>query len=209
MWIFVEEVLVMGGSLLFAIPFPLSALQIIWVNLFTGSLPALAFAFDEYSDKEKYSGKNLDLIFSREVKVLAFGVGIVSSLLLFVLYLFLIRSGLELSLARSVFFVCFSSYILFIAFSFRSLHRPIFSYKVFANKKLNLSILVGVLILVLTMAVPQIREIFGIAPLPLRWLPFIASWIVFNVLLVEGAKYILHKSHRLFPKFFSAKKSLK
>ncbi|MEK7140558.1 MAG: cation-transporting P-type ATPase, partial [Patescibacteria group bacterium] len=39
-----DEVFVIGGSLIFGLPFPLTALQIIWVNLFTGSLPALAFA---------------------------------------------------------------------------------------------------------------------------------------------------------------------
>lgn len=200
-----DEVLVVGGSLLFALPFPLSALQIIWVNLFTGSLPALAFAFEEYLDREKYSGKNLNLIFSPEVKALAFGVGITSSVLLFLLYFFLIKMGVELELARSVFFVCFSSYILFTAFCFRSLYRPLFSYKIFGNKKLNLSIVIALLILILTMTVPTLREVFGLAPLPLSWIPFILIWIVFNISLVEATKYILHKAKHVFPRIFAQK----
>jgi magnesium-transporting ATPase (P-type) len=91
---------------------------------------------------------------------------------------------------RSVLFACLSSYILAIAFSFRSLHHSIFSYDIFSNRKLNLSILAGMLLLVATFLVPGLRNIFHIDPLPLEWLPFIALWIVFNMALVEGAKYI-------------------
>lgn len=188
-----DEVFIIGGSLIFALPLPLSALQIIWVNLFTGSLPALAFAFDEDIDGERFRGKELTLIFSKEVKLLTFGIGVFSSILLFILYYVLFRSGLDLSVVRSIFFVCFSSYILFIAFSFRSLHLPLFSYKVFSNKKLNLSILIGIIFLILTMATPFMREVFQLSPLPLYSAPIIILWLVLNILLIEGAKYVMRK----------------
>jgi Ca2+-transporting ATPase len=188
-----DEVFIIGGSLIFALPLPLSALQIIWVNLFTGSLPALAFAFDEDIDGERFKGKELTLIFSKEVKLLTFGIGIFSSLLLFVLYYGLFKSGIDLSVVRSIFFVCFSSYILFIAFSFRSLHLPLFSYKIFSNKKLNWSILIGIILLVLTMATPFMREVFLLSPLPLYSAPIIVLWLVLNILLIEGAKWAMRK----------------
>ena len=192
-----DEVFVIGGSLLLGLPLPITALQIIWANLFTGSLPALAFAFDEDMDREKKSGKNIHLIFTRQVKVFIFGVGVLSSLLLFALYYFLLQIGLDLALARSIFFVCFSSYILVVAFSFRSLNRPLFSYDVFSNKKLNISIVIAVVILVITMTVPFIRNIFQIAPLPLAWIPFVIFWLILNILLVEGAKYLLRSKNDL------------
>jgi Ca2+-transporting ATPase len=182
-------VFIIGGSLLLGLPLPITALQIIWVNLFTGSLPALAFAFDEDIDKEKNKSLGVDLLFTKTVKILIFGVGIMSSLLLFLLYYFLIKIGLELALARSIFFVCFSSYILAIAFSFRSLNRSLFSYSIFSNKKLNISIIIAIAILILTMGVGDIRDIFGLAPLPVSWIPFIIFWLILNVLLVEGAKF--------------------
>ena len=185
-----DEVFVIGGSLLVGIALPLSALQIIWVNLFTGSLPALAFAYDEDFDHEMSKRHTLKSIFTREVNILTFGIGILSSLLLFLMYYLLIRFGVELALARSVFFVCFASYILVIAFSFRSLHKPLFSYPVFSNKKLNQSVLMAVVVLVATMALPSFRALFSLAPLPFVWLWFIAGWLVLNVLLVEFAKYL-------------------
>ncbi|MBI3305543.1 cation-transporting P-type ATPase [Candidatus Nomurabacteria bacterium] len=200
-----DEVFVIGGALLFALPLPITALQIIWVNLFTGSLPALAFAFDENMDKEKKKITGSNLIFTKSVKIFIFGVGILSSLLLFILYYFLLEIGLDLPVARSVFFACFSSYILAISFSFRSLHRPLFSYKIFSNKKLNWSILVAVTILVLTMTLPALRNIFELAPLPFSWLPFILFWIVLNIILVESAKYILRSKSHFFDKEYYIK----
>jgi len=185
-----DEVFVIGGSLLVGIALPLSALQIIWVNLFTGSLPALAFAYDEDFNHEMSKRHTLKSIFTREVNILTFGIGIFSSLLLFIMYYALLHFGVELSLARSVFFVCFASYILVIAFSFRSLHKPLFSYPVFSNKKLNQSVLLAILVLVATITIPSLRELFELAPLPPVWLWFIALWLVLNVLLVEFAKYL-------------------
>lgn len=193
-----DEVFVVGGSLIAGLALPLTALQIIWVNLFTGSLPALAFAFDDDIDREKYKGRDLRLIFTTEVKVLTLGIGILSSLLLFILYYFLIRIGLPLEVARSIFFVCFSSYILAISYSFRSLHAPIYKYNIFANKKLNWSLLIAVIILIATMTIPRMRDIFDLAPMPVTWLPFVGLWLVLNLLLVEGAKYAMRKTKHLF-----------
>ncbi|MDQ3076423.1 MAG: cation-transporting P-type ATPase [bacterium] len=195
-----DEVFVIGGSLLFALPLPLTALQIIWVNLFTGSLPALSFAFDEDIDKDKYTGRDLRLIFTREVKVLTLGIGVLSSAFLFILYYFLIKISLDPATARSIFFVCFSSYILAITFSFRSLHNSLFSFNVFSNKRLNISIIIAVVILIATMTIPFMREIFEIAPLPLVWLPFVFLWLILNVLLIEGAKYVMRKTSNLYTK---------
>ncbi len=190
-----DQVFVIGGSLLIGLPLPITALQIIWVNLFTGSLPALAFAFDEDMDREKRIGKEANLVFTKNVQFFIFGVGVLSSLLLFLLYYFLLKIGLQVGLARSVFFVCFSSYILAIAFSFRSLNRPIFSYALFSNKKLNWSIIIALFILVVTMTVPAIRNVFGIEPLPIIWVPFILLWLIFNVVLIEVAKYFLRSKN--------------
>lgn len=195
-----DEVFVVGGSLLAGIALPLTALQIIWVNLFTGSLPALAFAYETDIDKGKFSGKDLKLIFTTEVKVLTLGIGVISSLVLFFVYYFLIKFGVQIEIARSVFFVCFSSYILAVAYSFRSLTLPLFSFDTFSNKKLNWSLLIGALILVATMTIPAMRSVFNLAPMPMSWLPFILLWIIFNVFLVEAAKYFMRHKFHLFKK---------
>ncbi len=190
-----DEVFIIGGSLLFVLPLPLTALQIIWVNLFTGSLPALAFAYDEDFDRS-YSSKDVNKsLFSGPVKVLTFGIGIASSLLLFIMYYLLIKSGIEESLARSVLFVSFASYTLFVAYSFRSIKKPLFSYPVFSNKRLNYSIIFAIAMLTLTMTIPASLKLFNLAPLPFVWLWFVVGWLVLNIGLVEGAKYFFRRHH--------------
>ncbi|MCU0660401.1 MAG: HAD-IC family P-type ATPase [Candidatus Pacebacteria bacterium] len=188
-----DQVFVIGGSLMLGIPLPTSALQIIWVNLFTGSLPALAFAYDEDFDHVAPKNRTLKSIFTREVNLLTFGIGAVSSLLLFVMYALLLHYGVALPLARSVFFVCFSSYILVAAYSFRSLRKPLFSYPLFSNKKLNQAVLIAFGLIIATMTLPVFRELFGLAAIPLLWLLFVLGWLVLNVLLVEGAKYVFRR----------------
>ncbi len=187
-----DEVCVIGGSLLVGIPLPLTALQIIWVNLFTGSLPALSFAYDQNFDREKANRRTVT-IFTKEVNMLTFGIGILSSLLLFFMYFALIRSGIDLAIARTVFFICFASYILVITYSFRSLHKPLFSYPVFSNRKLNQSILIAVLMLIATIAITPLRNIFGLTIIPAVWAWFVLGWLVVNVLIVEGAKYLFRR----------------
>lgn len=192
-----DDVFVVGGSLIMGIAMPLTALQIIWVNLFTGSLSAVAFAFDENMDREKSVGKSSRIIFTKEVTVLTVGVGLLSSFFVFLLYYLLIKIGLSVILARTIFFVCFSSYVMAVSFSFRSLHQPLFAYDVFSNSKLNWSILVGVGLLVFTMVSSFMRDIFNLVPLPLVWIPFIFVWLVMNVLLVEGAKFLLRERKKI------------
>ncbi|MFA6325126.1 MAG: HAD-IC family P-type ATPase [Candidatus Paceibacterota bacterium] len=185
-----DEVFVIGGSLIMNIALPMTALQIIWVNLFTGSLPALAFAYDQNLDKGLSKNLSKKELLTTEVKALSFGLGIISSLLVFLIYYFMLHFGVEIKIARSIFFVCFSVYILVIAFSFRSLYKPIFSYNPFSNKKLNIAITIGIIILIATMSIPFMRNLFDIAPMPFSWMWLIVSWVILNVALVEFAKWI-------------------
>jgi P-type Ca2+ transporter type 2C len=193
-----DAVFVIGGSLLVGLPMPLTALQIIWVNFFTGSLPAIAFAFDENLDKKHgvRGEKGSKIIFTNEVTFITFGIGVASSILLFLVYYLLIFFKVDPDLARSLFFICFSSYILVIAYSFRSLDRPLFSYPIFSNRRLNISILLAVLLIVITVGVPWIRDQFGLVAVPLSWTWLILTWLILNVALIEAAKFIFRMSSR-------------
>jgi len=186
-----DEVFLIGGSLIFGLSLPLTAIQIIWVNFFTGSLPALSFAFEKNKDLKHSSGKGE--IFNTEVRVLTIGIGMITSLLLFILYFGLLRFGVELALAQTMLFLCFASYILAVAFSFKDLQRPLFSYDLFDNRALNISILIAALLLFISVAIPELRSLLDlIVPSP-PWILFIILWLVFNVTLVEASKWIFRR----------------
>jgi Ca2+-transporting ATPase len=187
-----DAIFLIGGSLIMGFVMPLSALQIIWVNFFTGSFPALAFAFDEEFDKKTIQqGFKKKKIFTTGVGVLTFGVGLLSSLMLFVLYTLLLRFGVPLEITKTVLFLCFASYVLAISFSFRSLYKPIISYNPFSNKTLTYSVIGSSTLIVLTTTLPFMRTIFDLSPIQPLWILFIVGWILLNIVLVEGAKYLL------------------
>lgn len=187
-----DAVFVIAGSLVIGITVPLTALQIIWVNFFTGSLPALAFAFDEEFDKKTIqTGYKRKKLFTRDVGFLTFGIGTLSSILLFLLYYILLRQGYDQATVQTVFFLCFASYVLAISFSFRSLYKPIYTYNPFSNKTLSWSVVGAVLIIIATVSIPFMREVFDLSVISFRWVWFIIGWVLVNVILVECAKSIL------------------
>jgi len=184
-----DEVILIGGSLLVGLPIPLTALQIIWVNLFTGSLPAISFAFDEDNDKKEYIHMHDNSVLNKEVRYLTLGIGIITSLLLFGLYWVLLAWGIAFDEARAILFICFAGYILVVAYSFRSLRRPLFSYPIFSNTFLNVSIVGAVALLFLSMSIPLLRDVFSLTPPPVGLLWIVIVWFIVNVAIVEGAKW--------------------
>lgn len=186
-----DEIILIGGSIVAGVAMPFTAAQIIWVNLFTGSIPAIAYAFDK--QPELKSSKGGKTFFDKTVLFLVIGVGTLSSLLLLALYLSLLSLDVPQSIAQSVLFMCFSSYILAVAFSFRNLRAPVYTYSITENRPLLGGVIIGFILLFLTMYTPFFQSIFKLAPLPAVWLFFVVIWLAFNVLLVETAKWFANK----------------
>ena len=183
-----DELILVGGAIIVGVALPLTAVQIIWVNLFTGSLPAMAFAFDRQMMREtKHTSRTL---FDPRVMFLTISVGVVVSILLLILYIALLKQGIEVELARAVLFAAFGTYTLFISFSFIDLSRPLFTYSLIKNKLLLLGVGIGLVLMILTIYLPFFQEMFKTAPLPLPWLLFVIAWLVFIILLVEFFKWI-------------------
>lgn len=181
-----DEVLLIGGALVIGLPLPLTALQIIWANFFTHSLPALSFAFDDSADGQKKVDGG---VLNNEVKVLTLGIGVLTSFLLLALYWFLLWINVEITLARTFLFTCFASYTLFVAFSLRNLNRSIFSYNIFSNHFLSLSVLIGLISTGAVVYLPFLQGSFGMTTLPLTWLGWVGVWIAVNIGLVELVKW--------------------
>ena len=192
-----DEVIIIGGSLLAGLALPLTAIQIIWVNFFTGSLPAIAFAFDKDFDVNIKESKTEKVVLNKEVKFLTIGIGILTSFLLFFMYWFLMSTSLSEDVVRTFLFACFSSYILFVAFSLRSLKKPLFSYNVFSNRFLNVGVFIGILLLASTIYIPFLQDIFNTVALSLLWIALIVIWVIINIALVEFAKWLFYRQKKV------------
>lgn len=181
-----DSVFVIAGSLIAGLALPLSALQIIWINMVTGTLPALAFAYDQhYPSRRDYRQE----IFNFRTKFLALGIGTMSSLALFGLYIILLATISDVIVVRSIFFVCFGTYVLSISYSFKNMSQSILTYNPLNNLRLNGANLVGLLLIIMTITVPFFQKLFMVTWIPLKFIWIIIVWNIFNIILVEFAKW--------------------
>ena len=158
----VGEIALMAGAALAGLPLPLTAVQILYVNLATDGLPALALAVDppepdlmKRRPRDRRAG-----IFSRPLIVLLMTGGLWSAAVNLSLFTWLLRTGRPLPEAMAMTFVSLVLIQFFKAYNYRSdrysvLRRP------FANWWLNLAIGWELVLLAAVIYVPVLHEPFG------------------------------------------------
>jgi Ca2+-transporting ATPase len=187
----IGEIGLMAGAVLLGMPLPLSAVQILYVNLATDGLPALALAVDppEHDLMRRKPRNPRSGIFTRPVVTLMVAGGVWSAIINLGLFAWARDSGRSITEAMTMTFVSLVLIQFFKAYIFRSerhsvLRRP------FANKWLNLAILWELLLLSLIVYLPFMHKPFSTYSLPpADWLLIIlTSLTVFPVL--ETAKWL-------------------
>ena len=190
-----DGVLLIAGSLLLGLTLPLSALQILFVNFFADSFPAIAFAQEHGIDGiGKIPSQLRKGIFDKNMKFLIFVIGLFTSILLFLLYFILNRAGYNPELVRTFIFASFATYSLLVAFSIRSLEKSIFSYNPFSNNYLTFGVFFGVALTFIAIYIPFAQNIFQTVSLPLPWLIAVLGVGVCNILAVEFGKLIIRRN---------------
>jgi Ca2+-transporting ATPase len=158
----VGEILLMAAAALGGLPMPLTAVQLLYVNLATDGLPALALAVDPpENDLMHRKPRNPRAgIFTRPLLVLLLSGGVWSALVNISLFTWLLRSGRPIQEAVSITFVSLVLIQFFKAYNYRSdrlsvLRRPL------ANRWLNLAVLWEIVLLGLILYVPWLQGPFA------------------------------------------------
>ena len=166
----IGEILLMVGATLVGLPLPLTAVQILYVNLATDGLPALALAVDPPElDLMRRPPRNPRTgIFTRPVVGLMVAGGVWSAVVNLGLFTWALNSGRNIQEAMTMTFVSLVLIQFFKAYNFRSdrhsvLNRP------FANRWLNLAIVWELALLALIVYMPLLHKPFGTFSLP-RWI---------------------------------------
>jgi Ca2+-transporting ATPase len=168
----IGELGLMAGASFANLPLPLTAVQLLYVNLLTDGLPALALAVDPpESDLMSQKPRNpRSSIFTRPVVTLMLVGGIWSSIINLGLFWWALRSGRSLQESITMTFVSLVLIQFFKAYNFRSDHLSVL-HQTFANKWLNLAIVWQLLLLGLTVYVPFLQTPFDTYGLPWQdWL---------------------------------------
>ena len=132
-------------------------------------------------------------LFDTEMKIMIWVLGISTSVLLFVLYLMLLRTGYDLTLVRTFIFASFATYTLLMTFSLRSLKRSILTYNPFGNSYLTSGVGIGILLTLGAVYIPWMQRALHTVALPLPWLLGVGGVSLVNVFGVELIKWLVRK----------------
>jgi len=171
------EIGLMGVAELAGMPLPLSAVQILYVNLATDGLPALALAVDppEPDIMQRKPRNPRTGIFTRPVIALMVTGGLWSAAVNLGLFIWARSSGRSIKEAMTMTFMSLVLIQFFKAYNFRSDRHSVLNQP-FVNKWLNWAILLQLVLLVLIVYVPFLHTPFGTYSLPL------VDWIIIILL---------------------------
>jgi P-type Ca2+ transporter type 2C len=187
----IGEIGLMAGATLFGLPLPLSAVQILYVNLATDGLPALALAVDppEEGLMQRPPRNARSGIFTRPVVLLMLVGGVWSAIVNLGLFVWALSSGRSVQEAMTMTFVSLVLIQFFKAYNFRSDRLSVF-HRPFANKWLNLAIVWELVMLGLILYVPLLERTFGTFPLTaIDWVIIAAAALTVSPVL-ELTKWI-------------------
>jgi Ca2+-transporting ATPase len=191
----------------------LTAVQILWMNLVTDGLPAIALGVDPGDPDlmQRKPRKPKESIFTRDVKTFLIATPLLTTTLLLAAY-FAHSPWLgeyQLLEARTQLLTAMIMIELAIALSSRSLKYPVFKVGVFKNKYLWYAILSSFALQLIILYVPGIQMLFDVrAPELIDWaIAALFAGIVFGAL--ELGKHIASKRQKPNPIFFFLKKNIK
>lgn len=187
-----EELIVVVAALIFNLPLPVTAAQILWINLVSDGFPDLALTVDPVPAgimKQPPRSPRENLI-SPWMRRLIFLVSVTGGLVAFTLFLYFYRTTGNLSLARSITFATLGVNSLVYVFSIRTLKRPFWRENPLANSWLNLAVLGGLLLQFLPFATPATRSFFGLSALsPFHLLCIFGASLIMFIMIEVGKIY--------------------
>lgn len=161
----IGEIVTIFMGLLLGIETPLLAIQLLWINLVTDSFPAIALGLEPI-DKEIMKKKPINSkksIFSDGLWEKIFVEGIMIGML--TLFAFSLGNNLfGLEVGRTMAFVTLSMLELIHSFNVRS-EESIFKIGIFKNIYLVGAFILGTILQISVVAIPQIAKIFDVIPL--------------------------------------------
>jgi len=187
------EVLTMVGALLFGLPLPITAIQILWINLVTDTAMVLPLGLEPEEDDhmKRPPRKPKDPLMSRMLLSRIAIIGLTMAVVTLITVSILVKQGYETSYIQTVAFMMLIVAQWMNAFNARSEFKSSFS----RIKKVNYGLIVGLAIAsvlqVLVMFGP-LREVFDVQTVPLSTLLISSGLMAMTILIVsELHKFII------------------
>ncbi len=187
----VGEILVMLLGPLLGMPLPLLPLQILWINLLTDGLPALALGVEpaEGDAMRRPPRSPSEGVLTRGTWAYVLGVGALLGILCLAVALLLYRA--EDPSWRTALFTTLTFAQMAHVLAIRSRRETLFRRGVFTNRPLLLAVAATVLLQLAAVYAPPLQRIFRTVPLVPRTLALCAAASAALFFALEGRKYVV------------------
>ncbi|MGB4216247.1 MAG: calcium-translocating P-type ATPase, SERCA-type [Thermacetogeniaceae bacterium] len=188
----IGEIITIFSSILVGVGSPLTAIQILWLNLVTDGLPALALGVEpaEKDVMKQPPRKPDEGVFAGGMGVKIVWQGIVIGLLALAVYLLALRWGRTLPEAHTMTFATMALMQLVHSFNARSMEHSIFNLGIASNRSLIFAFFASAAITAAVIFVPFLREFFDTALLRVSDWFVVFGFALIPLIIVEISKMI-------------------
>lgn len=174
---------------------PLSPIHLLWINLITDTLPSIGLGMEKSSKdimNQPPRSKN-ENIFQKELMVKILFEGILIGTITLIAYL--LGERVDHMTGQTMAFLTLSTCQLFHAYNVKT-DKRIFSKNILNNKTLNISFIVGFLMQIIVIYVPNVNSnIFKLSPLGLSNL-MICIGLALAVIIITNILSLLKNKHK-------------
>ena len=189
-----EEITTVVGTIILALPLPVTAAQILWINLISDGLPNLALTIDpKEKDAMLLPPRNTkEMLVAGWMRLLILIVSLSGGIIALLVFIWFLRTD-SLLVARSMAFATLGVNSLIYVFSIRTLKEPFWRENPLDNKWLNLSVVAGLVLQILPFVHPTLRGFFKLTALTVyNWLlVFLVGFVMFIIIEIGKAVFRL------------------
>ena len=187
------EVLIVLSTIVLHVPLPITAAQILWINLVEDGLPNFALAF-EHGDKDIMKRKPVkrnERILDNQSTMMVFVVGLLTDFILVGVFLIFYYGGnYEIEYLRTLVFAIIGTDSLFNIFALKSHRTSVFKSAPFNNMFLNVSVAFGFAMMISAVYLPQLNSFLGTIPLQFKHTLLVLALGILELILVELVKWL-------------------
>ena len=186
------EAILIGVSIFVGTPLPITAVQILYINLIEDGLPDMALAFEpKEKDLMQQKPQRHDVpLLTKEMRDIIFIVGLITDLILLGTFFFLLQQNYELDYLRTIIFAMLAIDSISYVFCCKSLRKNIWQINLLNNKLLLGAWAFGILALIAAIYFPPLNLFLKNTPLHLDSWKIIIGMGLINIVLIEFVKWI-------------------
>lgn len=192
------EVILIALALMLNLPLPMTAVQILWINIISDGLPDLALTMEPgEADVMKYPPRpKNESIINKEVKVLIITISSVAVVAVFSLFVYLLKTTGDLIYTQTMVFTVFAIDSIIYVFSVKSLRQPIWKINPFSNLYLVGAVILAILAQFAVVYIPILQSYFKTVPLSvLDWVIVFVLGII-QIMAIETIKWRYWRNKR-------------